>query len=200
MEIHPDQDHNVSKQFFFTLGEGKFIPHHIRYYDGHFELKEDKLDSWRIQTAQAIHELVKWAPTYLQDTLFYRPFCEKQGLMVDYIHQSPLGPIRTTNPQIPFSEQTYEELVGNIRWQDFMATYVPSREALIKSVGQVIARIPRRDTRYIDLIDVKLFDQSMEIGGYKIALELIPDLTNDEVKKIFGGHTSLEQIQYKISM
>lgn len=44
MEIRPDQDHNVSKQFFFTLGKGGFIPRDIRFYAGHFQSQGDNLD------------------------------------------------------------------------------------------------------------------------------------------------------------
>lgn len=198
MELHPERPLN-SKQQFFELGKGKFIPKDIRFYAGHFQSQGDRLDLWRKNTAQEVEQYVKWAPAYLQDELFYRPFCEKEGSMTETIVQTPIGEIKVSRPQIPFREQTLENLVGDIKLQEFMANYTPPREALLKAVKETIGKLPRRDARYLSP-DIQRFDESMQTGSYKIALALIPDLMDREAKDIFGQLTSLLEIRRRVTM
>ena len=198
MELHSEYP-SSSKEQFYTLGRGKFIPRNILFYEDSIRKQEDRLDPWRESTAQKIKQFVKWAPTFLQDRLFYTPFCEKEGEMTESITRTPIGEIKALVPKIPFREQTPEGLVGDLKWQEFMAAYTPPREELIQAVKQVLSGIPRKDARY-DTTDIRLFDNLMRIGSYKIALALIPNLTDPEVKYLFGNQRlSLAEIQNQIA-
>ena len=198
MESHSEYP-SSSKEQFYAFGRGKFIPRDILFYEGHFQKQQDSLDSWRGLVAQEIKEFVRWAPTFLQDRLFYTPFCEKEGEMTESIAQTPIGKFKILMPKIPFRKQTPEGLVGDLKWQKFMAAYTPPREALLKAVEEVLSGIPRKDARY-DTTDIRLFDNLMRIGSYKIALALIPNLTDPEVKYLFGNQRlSLAEIQNQIA-
>lgn len=132
---------------------------------------------------------VSSSPRYLQDIAFYTPYCEANGLVAETTVKSKWGDLKVKKPTIPFAEQTAENLVGDIKWLQFMDTYKMPRLDLIKIAKDVIGGIPRIDARYIDLGDIQRFDRDMKIGSYKVALRLMPDLSDKEAIEIFGNAT-----------
>ncbi|MDO8503511.1 MAG: hypothetical protein Q7S60_02370 [bacterium] len=198
MEPRPEGPLNSTDQQFFALGDGRFIPPDIKFYSGHFPPQRDELDPWRAATAQKIAEFVRRAPTSLQDRLYYTPFCKKEGLMVEMIIQSPTGEIKISKPKVPFEEQVTTELIGSLEWQNFMETYTPPQEALLDTLKWLFTGLPRRDALHLTS-DIQAFDESMKISSYKIALWLIPDITDAEVKDLFGQSTSLTEIKDRIN-
>lgn len=189
------------KELYFALGEGSFIPQEVAYYSDNFQAQGDSLDPWREQVAKEVESFTDWTPRFLQERLFYIPYCQKNDLMEERTVRSSLpgGSFKVLKPKIPFLEQTDESLFGSLEWQDFLSDYQPPRDELIKSVYAVVDTLPKRDTRYTDLWDVKQFDRSMKMGGYKIALKLIPGITDEEVKEIFGRGASLDSIKEAVS-
>lgn len=197
-EIRP-MDTGGAKEQFYYLGDGKFISKDIRFFAGHFQTKNDRLDNRRTDLAKRVQEFVDWAPHWLQEELFYTPYCEATGQMVDTPVKPQEGkPFTVSKPSIPFSEQTYGNLVGDIRWVKFMDTYKLPRERVVQAVQQVVNVIPREDATYLPW-DFRQFDNSMKIGSYELALAIIPDMTDEEAKKIFANaNISVGSIREKI--
>lgn len=177
-------------QLFTSLGKGEFIPSYIQHYSADFKPKGDSFDPDRESLMQAVQRFIAWAPSYLQDQLFYTPFCKKEGLMIEGAQQKPIT---------PFERQTSAGLAADTKWQEFMASHTPPPETMLKAVKEIILNMPVRNALY-DPLDIQLFDKSMRIGGHTIALALIPNLTDQEVKYLFGQQASLAEIQKQTAM
>lgn len=178
-EGHPENPIHAT-QLFTSLGKGEFIPSYIRHYSANFNPKGDLFDPDREFLMRAVQEFIAWAPSYFQDQLFYTPFCEKEGLTM------------------PFERQTSAGLEADTKWQEFMADYAPPRDTVLQVVKKVIVNMPVSNALY-DPLDIQLFDKSMRIGGRAIALSLIPNLTDQEAKYLFGQQASLAEIQKQAS-
>lgn len=187
-----------NKELFYRIGTGAFIPQEISYYTNGLMLMGDNLDERRVGLSKQIAEFVARAPHFLQDRLFYFPYCQETGLMVKQIQNSPVGELTVDVPSTPFKEVTLDELVGDIRWQNFMDRYQLPREVLVHNVAEVLGMIPRIDARYLDAWDMTMFDQSMKTGAYKIALTLIPDLTDEEARALFNNRTTVKLIKERL--
>lgn len=196
-EGYPKNPIRATQQF-ASLGERKFIPNLIGDYSRDFKLPGDSLRSLESEL-KAVREFVQWAPRYLQDQLSYIPFCEKTGKMTERTEQASAGEITFRTPKTPFERRTPAELAGNMEWVEFMETYIPPRDLLLKAVKEVILHIPViPDARYDPDHNIKLFDWSMRTGRYGIALALIPDLTDSEARGLFGPEASLAEIKKQI--
>lgn len=188
-----------NKELFYRIGTGSFIPPEIRFYAGGLTPKGDSLDARRGGLSHEIAEFVARAPHFLQNRLFYLPYCEEAGLMVKRVQNSPIGELTVEVPSTPFKEVTLDaSLVGDIRWQNFMDRYQIPREILVHNVIEVLGMIPRIDARYLDPWDITAFDQSMETGAYRVALTLIPDLIDEEARALFNNQTTVKLIKERL--
>lgn len=190
---------STNKEMFFAIGRGAFIPGEIGYYRDGLTPMGDRLDARRVTLSQRATAFIKTTPHLLQDRLFYSPYCKEEGLMVKRTPNSLLGEYIVEVPAIPFREVTLDELVGDIKWQNFMDRYQLPREVLVRNVAEAIRMIPREDTRYLDAWDLTRFDQNMEVGSYRVALVLIPDLNDEEAKVLFNNLTTVKSISQKLA-
>ncbi len=198
-EAHPENPIHSAQQY-SSLGKGEFIPDCIRYYSKNFNLTGSSFYSLDQPELEDVRRFMRWAPAYLQDKLFYTPFCEKEGLMTEKTESTLVGEMKVRTPKRSFDQRTSAELARDIKWTEFMATYILPRETLLKAVKEVILNIPvTHEARYSPDNDVRLFDWSMRVGGYRIAFALIPTLIDQEVRGLFGPQTSLAEIQKQIA-
>ncbi len=125
-------------------------------------------------------ELCEKGPGILLMNL-YMPYAKEHGLMeTKEVFEVSL------NLPIAIDKLSPDDLRN---WKNHLVFESPSRDLIVKATGEVLGLLTLPDVRYVFVQEVQDVHKRLMQTKYQIALKLLPDITDDEAKKLFGQLT-----------